>query len=267
MDRVWVPSWIQRLPELPARAGRTLFVSDLHLGSGPDDGIRRRDFLDLLGSLPGSIDDLVLGGDVFEFWWEWRHAIPSGYFDVLRGIREVSCAGVRVRFIAGNHDFAIGPALSEFCMARIHPDGICLEILGSLWLLVHGDATPPSERGDRLVRRVLRSRWAQATWNAVPADLAFHCAMGVGKASRWVEAGPAPSTVEMEPMARSWMRKFGLAGVVHGHTHRPLSTLGPEGVYVNNGDWVRARTAVWIEGSGATLVDCASEGHPWRSNG
>jgi UDP-2,3-diacylglucosamine hydrolase len=179
----------------------------------------------------------------------------------------VSQAGVRVRFLAGNHDFAIGQALADFCEAQVHPDGICLDICGSRWLLVHGDAAPPSERGDRLVRRVLRSHWARAAWNLIPPDIAFCCAFGVGKTSRWVEPGPAPSTKEMEPMARSWMKLFSLAGVVHGHTHRPLLTKGPEGIYVNNGDWVRTRTAVWIESSGATLVDCAEEGHPWRSNG
>lgn len=267
MDIDWVPPWIEPLPGRPVAAGRTLFLSDLHLGSGPHDGIRRRELVDLLAGLSGRVDDLVLGGDVFEFWWEWKHAVPSGFFDVLLAIREVSRAGVRVRFIAGNHDFAMGPGLASFCQAEVHSDGICLNIGGSRWLLVHGDATPPSERGDRLVRRVLRSSWTQAAWNLLPADFAFRCALGVGKASRWVEPGPAPSTAEMEPMARSWMRRFDLAGVVHGHTHRALLTRGPEGTYVNNGDWVLQRSAVWIDDSGATLVDCSTEGHPWRSNG
>ena len=267
MDPTWVPPWIEPLPAHPRQAGRTLFLSDLHLGSGPSDGIRRKDLVELLETLPGRIDDLVLGGDVFEFWWEWNHAVPRGFLDVLLAIREASRAGVRVRFIAGNHDFAIGPGLAEFCRAEIHPDGFCLDIGGSRWLLVHGDAAPASERGDRLVRQVLRARWAQRLWSLVPADIAFRFALGVGKASRWAEPGPAPSTMEMEPLARSWMRRFGLAGVVHGHTHRPLLSRGPEGIYVNNGDWVHSRTAVWIEGSDATLVDCAVEGHPWRSNG
>jgi UDP-2,3-diacylglucosamine hydrolase len=267
VGRQWVPGWIEPLVARPVRAGRTLFLSDLHLGSGPDDEIRRKDLRNLMESTHGYVDDLVLGGDVFEFWWEWKHAFPSGFFDVLLAIRDASRSGVRVRFIAGNHDFAIGPGLASFCEAEILPDGICLEVDGSRWLLIHGDATPPSECGDRLVRRILRSKGAQAAWGLLPADIAFRFALGVGKTSRWVEPGPAPSTVEMEPMARFWMRRFGLTGVVHGHTHRALLTAGPEGTYVNNGDWVQQRTAVWIDGSVATLVDCSKEGHPWRSNG
>lgn len=170
-----------------------------------------------------------------------------------------------MRFLAGNHDFAIGPALAEACRAQVHPDGICLDVSGNRWLLLHGDATPPSERLDRVVRRLLRSRWAQAAWNLLPPDIAFPLALGVGKSTRRVEPGPAPSTREMEPMARAWMARFSLRGVVHGHTHRPLATHGPEGTYVNNGDWLRGRSAVWIDENGAALVDCRRKELPWRS--
>jgi len=267
VDPHWVPPWIAPLPDRAVAGGRTVFLSDLHLGTGPDDDLRRADLLELLGTLPGRIDDLVLAGDIFEFWWEWGYAVPSRFFDVLIGIRDVSRAGVRVRFVAGNHDFAMGSALAGFCQAIVEPDGICLDIGGNRWLLVHGDATAPSERLDRVVRRVMRSRWAQAAWNLLPADMSFRAALGVGKVSRRLEPGPAPSTAEMEPMARAWMRRYGLAGVVHGHTHRALATIGPEGAYVNNGDWVVNRSAAWITVTGATLVDCSREGHPWESSG
>jgi len=265
VDSDWVPAWIAPLPGRAVRSGRTIFLSDLHLGSGPDEGLRREDLRELLRTLPGRIDDLVLGGDIFEFWWEWRYAVPSCFFDVLHAIRDASRAGVRVRFVAGNHDFAMGSALAGFCQATIHPDGVCLDIEGKLWLLIHGDAAPPSDRLDRMVRRLLRSRRAQAAWNLLPADVSFRTALGVGRASRRLKPGPSPSTLEMEPMARAWMRRYGLAGVVHGHTHRELATTGPEGTYVNNGDWVVHRSAVWISDAGATLVDCAREGHPWGS--
>lgn len=264
---VWFPTWIDPLTGRVQAAGRTLFVSDLHWGAGPDPVERLDAMLGLLDGLPGRIDDLVFGGDTFEFWWEWKRAIPTGHWDFLHAVRKVSDAGVRVRFIAGNHDFAVGPALSEICRAQVHPDGFCLRIGGADWLFVHGDAVPPSERMDRLVRKVLRARSARWSWNLLHPDLALQIAHFVGTGSRLIEAGPAPSTVEMEPLMRGWMRARGLAGVVHGHTHRPLLTTDRDGTYVNNGDWMKRRTAVWIEpGRTARLVDCAKEGFPWLSN-
>ena len=266
-ESTWIPPWIAPLARTTETAGRTLFLSDLHWGAGPEGTRRLHDMLRLLENLPGHIDDLVLGGDIFEFWWEWKHAVCGGHWPFLLAVRKAAEAGVRVRFIAGNHDFAMGAALAEICSARVHPDGYCLTIGSCRWLLVHGDAAPPSERFDRVVRRILRSRWARFGWNLLPPDLALPLALGVGAGSRAIEAGPAASTAEMEPAARGWMRELGLGGVVHGHTHRPLLTRGPEGIYVNNGDWVLQRSAVWISPhQPARLVDCTKEGFPWLSN-
>ena len=262
----WVPPWIEPLPSRPEPAGRILFLSDLHFGAGLDDGIRRADLLRALSGLPGNIDDLVLGGDVFEFWWERGGRPPARFRDVLDAFRDLSRSGVRIRLVAGNHDFALGPAAAAACGATVHPDGICLDSGGHRWLLLHGDAVPASEPGDRLMRRVLRSRAAQAAWDLLPGDLGFRLALGTGRLSRMLEAGPAPSTAEMEPCARLWMSRFGLRGVVHGHSHRPLLTEGPDGVYVNNGDWIARRDGVWIHGGRARLVDFAGKERPWASN-
>lgn len=266
-DNLWVPGWIRSVVDKPVAAGRTLFLSDLHMGTEPDAASRLRDLIALLGTLPGNIDDLVFGGDTFEFWWEWSRAVPHGHWEFLHAVRKLSDAGVKVRFVAGNHDFAIGPKLADICRAEVHPDGFCLEIGGSRWLVVHGDATPPSEGKDRIVRKILRSRSIQWCWNLLHPDIAIRVALGVGAGSRYLEEGPAPSTMEMEPMMRGWMTEFGLTGVAHGHSHRPLLTDGPEGVYINNGDWVRFRTAVWlVPAQPAKLVDCTKEGHPWHSS-
>jgi len=267
-NSVWVPGWIRPLLEGPAvAAGRTLFLSDLHWGTGPDARDRLESMKALLRGLPGAIDDLVFGGDTFEFWWEWRRAVPSAHWEFLHEVRKVSDAGVKVRFVAGNHDFAIGPELAKICQAEVHPDGWLLEIAGRRWLAMHGDATAPSERMDRMVRRVLRSGLAQGLWHALHPDIALPMALGVGAGSKRIEPGPAASTVELEPMSRSWMREFGLSGVVHGHSHRPLLTEGPEGTYINNGDWVAMRTCVWLApDKPPRLVDRTREGFPWLSN-
>lgn len=265
-DRSWTPPWIAgavALPSLPG--GRILFLSDLHLGVGLDERVRRGELDRFLSSLAGRIDTLVLGGDTFEFWWEWKHALPRGFDDFLDRTRELAESGIKVRFIAGNHDFAIGAGLAERCGATIHPDGIRLRSGTKDWFCFHGDASPPSERADRLVRGILRSRICQAMWGLLPPDVAFRLALGVGRGSRYIEPGPAASTAEMEPMCLDLAHRFGLDGVVHGHTHRPLLRRVGSKTYINNGDWLKLRTAVWIDGDHADLVDGSQEDLPWRS--
>ncbi len=264
---VWVPEWILPLINHSEKAERTLFLSDLHWGAGPFADQRLREMISLLQSLPGKIDDLVFGGDTFEFWWEKGRTIPHGHWEFLLAVRKASDAGIRVRFIAGNHDFAIGPKLAEICQARSYPDGFCLKIGDKNWLFLHGDAIVFSERFDRLVRKVLRSKTAQWAWHLLHPDLGHRLAFLVGHGSRLVEPGPSPSTAQMEPTIRRWIQHFQLAGAVHGHSHRPLLTSTPEGVYVNNGDWVTRRTAVWFDSTKPPkLVDCTQEGFPWLSS-
>ncbi|MBK8803867.1 MAG: UDP-2,3-diacylglucosamine diphosphatase [Fibrobacteres bacterium] len=262
----WAPSWIPPLVGNPVPLGRTVFLSDLHLGMGREEPSRRADLAALLEELPGNADDLVVGGDMFEFWWEWRNALPRGFDDVLDGFRQLTRAGVRLRLIAGNHDFALGQGLASRCGAIIHPDGLLGRSEGADWLLVHGDASTPAERADRILRRILRSKFCQGAWNLLPCDVSFPLALGVGRGSRALDDGTSPHTPAMEPTMRGWMRRWSLAGVVHGHSHRPLWTQGPEGTYINNGDWVRGRWAVWLRGRQSRLVDCTGKDRPWLSN-
>lgn len=263
----WVPPWIPSLVASPESAEAFLFVSDLHLGTGPDEASRAREFAELLETLPGRVPMLVLGGDVFEFWWEWRHAVPRRHLEFLLALRRASEAGVALRFVAGNHDFALGAFARDFLGAAVHPDGICLDVGGDLWLAVHGDGIARSDRADRLVRRVLRSRAAQAAWNLLSPDIAFRIAGSVGETSRAVNPGPAPNIEEYGEAAELWIRRWHLAGVVHGHTHRPLLRPVGGGFHANNGDWLAGRTAVWVRpGRRVQLVDCRKDGHPWLSN-
>lgn len=266
-DTVWTPSWIPPLLDKPVDAGETLFASDLHLGAGPDEPSRLDSFLALLETLPGRIGTLVLGGDIFEFWWEWREAVPRRHMRFLMALKRVADAGVRIHVLAGNHDFAYGRFLPDLLGAGVHHDGICLNVDGARWLLVHGDGIARSDRVDRVVRRILRSRAAQAAWNLVPPDIAFRIAGTVGDTSRTLQPGPAPNIAEYGDAAEAWIRRWNLAGVVHGHTHRPLLEPRGGGFHANNGDWLNERFAVWISPGGRIrLVDCGKEGHPWLSN-
>lgn len=264
---LWVPSWIPPLLSEPVDAGETLFVSDVHLGTGPDEASRLDSLLALLDSLPGHIGTLVLGGDIFEFWWEWREAVPRRYMRFLLALKRAAEAGVRIHLVAGNHDFAYGSFLPEFVGPTVHPDGICLNIAGDPWLMVHGDGIARSDRADRVVRRILRSPIAQAAWNLVPPDLAFGLAGAVGRTSRTIQPGAPPNIQEYGDAAEHWIGRWGLAGVVHGHTHRPLLQPRGAGFHANNGDWLADRYVVWISpGRRIRLVDCRKEGHPWLSN-
>ena len=90
------------------------FVCDAHLGADPpeQEADREQRLHDFLGSLPGRASALYVIGDLFDFWFEYRTAIPSRPFRTLAALRALVRAGVPVTYLNGNHDFWLGSFLS-----------------------------------------------------------------------------------------------------------------------------------------------------------
>ena len=43
-------------------------------------------------------------GDIFDFWFEYKHVIPKGYVRFLGKLAEITDKGIPVFFFTGNHD-------------------------------------------------------------------------------------------------------------------------------------------------------------------
>src|SRR4029077_17012003 len=80
---------------------RALFVSDCHLGAGtPEEDAARQDRLPpFFENTATSASSLFLLGDLFDFWFEYRHAVPRGHFRVLAAIRRLVERGLPVTFV------------------------------------------------------------------------------------------------------------------------------------------------------------------------
>ena len=91
--------------------------SDTHLGAASSEV--ERQLLAFLRHLPGRARSLVINGDLFEFWFEWRSVIPRPSFRVLAALADLVESGVPVLWVAGNHDCWGGDVLRERCGRRL----------------------------------------------------------------------------------------------------------------------------------------------------
>jgi len=244
--------WIRIAVEGRLPSAGVVFVSDVHIGAAWGDPERETSLCDMLRNLPDDVQDIILGGDVFEFWYEWRHVEPSLGRSLLHLLESLALTR-RVWMIRGNHDFAIGGNLEARGIAVLE-DGLCLEVSGKRWLFLHGDGMAPSDGLDRFVRRVLRhpvSQWMYR--HLLHPDWAMKIALRTGKTSRLMQPGPAPNISEYLKESVRWMQVHGLDGVVHGHTHRPLLWQAQGRSYVNNGDWCQMKSRVLVGPDGPEL--------------
>ena len=60
--------------------------------------------MEFLARIPDQANDLLINGDLFDFWFEYDTVILSRHFPVLRVLADLVDSGVRIRLLGGNHD-------------------------------------------------------------------------------------------------------------------------------------------------------------------
>lgn len=215
-------------------------ISDIHLGHASPD--TERLLLSFLHALPGRASSLLINGDLFEFWFEWKSVVHRSGVRVLAALMDLRDAGVPVTMLAGNHDCWGGDVLRDA--------GVDFQLgpwVGNLggWRarVEHGDGLRAAEdRGYRALRRVLRNRLAIRAFGVLHPDLASRLAMGSSNASRTYQAkdfgrglrAVAEATLAADPA---------LELLVYGHSHVSALERMPSGnVYANAGSWLDAPT-------------------------
>lgn len=223
----------------------TLVVGDAHLGVAPADAERR--LRRLLLARPHAAQSVVVMGDLFDFWFAWRHVMPRVGFRMLATLADLHDAGVPVLWIGGNHDCWGGAALhaetgAHYTLApwrgRIgHWDA----------LLSHGDGLRHVEDAPyRRLRTVLRHPWAIRAYSWLHPNWASSLAMASSKTSRKGRAVDGGRGL-LDVARLELTREAGPSLVLHGHSHVPtLASLG-RGAYGNAGAWYLDRQYLLIE--------------------
>ncbi len=215
-------------------------ISDVHLGHAPE--AVERSLLTFLRWLPGRAGSLLINGDLFEFWFEWRTVVPRSGVRVLAALMDLRDAGIPMTMIAGNHDCWGGDVLREA--------GVDFQVgawEGSLggWRarVEHGDGLREKEdRGYRALRRVLRNPVAIRAFRMLHPDLATRLALGSSQASRNYQPedeGRGLRAVAVATLAA----RADLELLVYGHSHVALlERVAAGSVYANAGSWLDAPT-------------------------
>lgn len=216
-------------------------VSDLHLGVTPAP--TERLFESYLASLATSVRTLVINGDLFDFWFEWKSVIPRHGFRILAALAALHDAGVQIIYIAGNHDCWGGDVLRRDVGAEYHM-GPWTGMIGP-WSarIEHGDGLRDREdRKYRAVRPLMRSPTAIRLFRRLHPDLATRIALGSSNASRTYRARDGGEGLR-SIAHKELMDGAPLDLLVYGHSHvAALERVGEAGVFANAGSWLDAPT-------------------------
>lgn len=224
-------------------ASPVFVISDAHLGFATR--VVERSLVRFLRHLPGRAGALVINGDLFEFWFEWKRVMPRGTFRVLAALADLRDAGVPILMVAGNHDCWGGEILRDDVGIDFHARPWEGNLAGWRARVEHGDGLRGKEdRGYRALRVVLRHplsvrlfRWLHPDWGSALANRSSH-------ASRTYVARDGGAGLRAAATRR--LTDGGLDLLIYGHSHVPeLRAIG-NAVYANAGSWLDQPTFLRI---------------------
>jgi UDP-2,3-diacylglucosamine hydrolase len=220
-------------------------MSDAHLGFAGDEV--ERAVISFLRHVATHAGSLVINGDLFEFWFEWRTVIPRRGFRTIAALADVADAGVPVIMIAGNHDCWGGEVLREDVGVDYRFGPWLGDIAGWHTRIEHGDGLRPREdKRYRMLRRLLRHPLAIRTFRWLHPDLATPLATHSSNASR-TYSSPDKGRGLREAAIRTADADRSLDVVLFGHSHVATLERLPNGtLYGNPGSWLDAPSFLHI---------------------
>lgn len=238
------PASIDSQEDPAPRKYRTLFISDLHLGT---KGAQVEALLEFLKH--HDAETIYLVGDIVDGWrlrqaWYW----PQSHNDVVQKLLRKARKGAKIIYIPGNHDeFFRDFYGTHFGGIEVRETAIHVAADGKRYLVIHGDVF------DMVVRH--------ARWLALVGDWAYVAAMAASQRVNWVRRRLGFTYWSLSAWAKQKVKhavnfigeyedaliaeagRCGVDGVICGHIHSCAHRALGSVTYINTGDWVESCTA------------------------
>jgi len=224
---------------------KTIFISDIHLGSKACQAELLLDFLKNNDS-----EKLYLVGDIVDGWrlkrkWYW----PQSHNDVVQKILRKARKGTEIIYVPGNHDEGLRRYIgTHFGGIEVRPTDIYEAVNGDKYLVLHGDSFDNvmlyarwlASIGDHAYDLVLR---LNTVFNGLRRlmglrywSLSSYLKIKVKNAVQFIS--------EFERVLVQEAQKAGVQGVICGHIHHAEMKQYGDIIYMNDGDWVESCTAL-----------------------
>jgi UDP-2,3-diacylglucosamine hydrolase len=229
-------------------------ISDAHLGVASAQ--IERSFVGFLRGLAGEASSLVINGDLFDFWFEWKSVIPRRSFRALAALADLRDAGVEILWVAGNHDCWGGEVLREDIGVSYITGPWEGTIAGWNVHIEHGDGLRDKEdRGYRMIRPIMRHPLAIKAFRSIHPDWATRLAQGSSNASRTYR--PRDEGRGLRGIAAAQLEAAkDLEILVYGHSHVPaLEKMPSGGIFANAGSWLDAPTFLRLTDEAVELLE------------
>jgi UDP-2,3-diacylglucosamine hydrolase len=231
-------------------------IADAHLGADEElrEKKKEKNLISFLEKVKGDKADLIIAGDLFDFYFEYNSVIPRRYFDILAKIKEIISDGVGVKFVVGNHDYWVGPFFEKEIGVKVFRKSLRFKFFKKRIFVAHGDGLGRFDLGHLLLQLLLRQPLNIYLFSLLHPNFAYALGRWVSKMSRQ-KSSNRKFTLEGHPL-QTFARKmwdFGYDTVVLGHIHYPYLEKSNNKTFAIVGDWIENFSYIQITKNSTTL--------------
>lgn len=233
------------------------FLSDFHLGVPDYENsiVRERKVVAFLEHARKDAAGIMILGDMFDFWYEYKYVVPKGYTRLLGKLAEIADSGIPITFFVGNHDMWMRGYFEKELNIPVYFEPKIYEWNNKRFFIGHGDGLGPGDHKYKMLKKIFRSRLCQWFFGVL------HPSWGIGLANYFSKKSRIKTMVTDKKFLgedREWLIIFSRQTLakehfdyfIFGHRHFPLDfTLNKSSRYINLGDWVRDFTYAHFDGN------------------
>ena len=232
------------------------FISDLHLGARyiADPRAHQQRVVDFLRSIAADATELYLVGDVLDYWFEYRTAVPRGYVRFFGALAALADTGVKITWLTGNHDIWLFDYLrTEIGMEVIDAPWVERTISGKRFIIGHGDRIGRRSVGFRFICSLFRNRLLQWLYSGIHPRWTIPFAHWWSSSSRKSRYGIEDVEAHANQVELNAATLPSADFVVLGHHHIVVDRAMENGRLIVLGDWIDNFTYGQFDGSNFTL--------------
>jgi len=240
-----------------SQKNKIYFASDFHLGAPNHEVslIREKKLVAWLDEIKTDAQEIYLVGDIFDFWFEYKHAIPKGFTRFQGKIAELTDSGIPIHIFTGNHDMFIFDYLPEELGIQLHRGNIIKEYYGKKFFIGHGDGLGPGDRKYKIIKRFFASKFCQWAYARIHPNLGLAFAFAWSRSSRKTNANydekfHGEDKEFLVQFCKDYVKQDNsIDYFIFGHRHLPLEIkINDKSSYINLGEWIKHNSYLVFDG-------------------
>ncbi|WZL90672.1 UDP-2,3-diacylglucosamine diphosphatase [Salinimicrobium sp. 3283s] len=243
------------------------FASDNHLGAPTAEESRPREakFVAWLEHVSKDAAAIFLLGDLFDFWFEYKHVVPKGFVRTLGKLAQLRDRGIPVYFFVGNHDLWMDDYFEKELDIPVFRKPKEFVFNDKKFLIGHGDGLGPGDKGYKRMKKVFTNPLSKWLYRWLHPDLGVPLAQYFSVKNKAISG---EEDVQFLGEEKEWLIQYCRRKLetqhydyfIFGHRHLPLDiSLQEDATYMNLGDWINFYTYGVFDGKELQLKEWKNE--------